>query len=131
MFSEIRRILKPQGKVCIYTQSHRQIEVRPIAQFFPGTVRVDQRRYPDIDKVIAAAQFGNLTYRKQEILFEGEPIELGADYLELVRKKGWSMLHLLSEEEYRTGLRKLEEALQNGPVQARLAGETLIWFQKE
>ncbi len=131
MFSEVRRILKPQGKVCIYTQSHRQIESRPIAQFFPGTVRVDQGRYPDIDQVIAAAQFGNLTYRKQEILFEGEPIELGADYLELVRKKGWSMLHLLTEEEYQVGLRKLEEALQNGPVQARLAGETLLWFQKE
>lgn len=129
MFAEIRRVLKPQGKVCIFTQSHRQIEARPIGQFFPGTVRVDQARYPDIDEIIAAALVGGLTHLKQEVLFEGEAIELDADYLELVRKKGWSMLHLLSEEEYQTGLRKLEEALQHGPLPARMAGETLIWFR--
>ncbi|MGE5776740.1 MAG: class I SAM-dependent methyltransferase [Chloroflexota bacterium] len=130
MFAEIRRTLKPQGKVCIFTQSHRQIEARPIAQFFPGTVRVDQARYPDIDAIIAAAQLGGLIHLKQEVLFEGEALELDAAYLELVRKKGWSMLHLLSEEEYQTGLRKLEEALQHGPLPARMAGETLVWFRK-
>lgn len=130
MFSEIYRILKPQGKVCIVTQSHRQIERRPIAQFFPGTLRVDQERYPDIEEVIAAAQFGGLVYLKQEVLFEQEAIELGADYLELVRKKGYSMLHLLTEQEYQTGLAKLERTLQNGPLQAKAAGETLVWFRK-
>jgi len=130
MFAEIHRILKPQGKACIATQSHKQIEKRPIAQFFPGTVRVDQERYPDIDQVIAAAQSGRLTYLKQEILFEGEAIELGADFLELARKKGYSMLHLLTEAEYQIGLNKLESALQNGPMQATMAGETLVWFMK-
>jgi ubiquinone/menaquinone biosynthesis C-methylase UbiE len=130
MFAEIHRILKPQGKVCIATQSHQQIEKRPIAQFFPGTVRVDQERYPDIDEVIAAAQSGSLPYLKQEILFEGEAIELGADFLELARKKGYSMLHLLTEVEYQIGLNKLESALQNGPMQAMMAGETLVWFMK-
>lgn len=131
MFAEVHRILKPHGKVCIVTQSHRQIEARPIVQFFPGTVRVDKARYPDIDEVIAAAQFGHLTYLKQEILFKGEVVEMGVDYLELVRKKGYSMLHLLTETEYQIGLSKLENALQNGPIQARAAGETLIWFTKE
>ncbi len=131
MFAEIQRVLKPQGRVCIFTQSHRQIEKRPIAQFFPGTVRVDQQRYPDIPEIIAAAQLASLVYLKQEILFEGQGIALDADTLELVRKKGWSMLHLLSEQEYRSGLSKLESALQNGPIPARMAGETLVWFARE
>ncbi len=131
MFSEIQRTLKPRGKACIFTQSHKQIEARPIAQFFPGTIRVDQERYPDIDQIVAAARFGQLIYLKQEILFEGQDIEVGVDFLELVRKKGYSMLHLLSEEEYHTGLSKLESALQHGPIQARMAGETLVWFTKE
>ena len=131
MFFEIHRILKPHGKVCIVTQSHQQIEARPIVQFFPGTVRVDQERYPDIPEIIAAAQLGGLTHLKQEVLFKGEAVELGADTLELVRKKGYSMLHLLTEAEYQMGLSKLENALQNGPIQARAAGETLIWFTKE
>ncbi len=131
MFSEIHRILKPGGKACIVTQSHRQIEARPIAQFFAGTIRVDQRRYPDIEEVVATAQFGHLIHLKQEILFAGEVVELDSDFLELVRKKGYSMLHLLTEVEYQTGLSKLENALQTGPIQARAAGETLIWFMKE
>jgi ubiquinone/menaquinone biosynthesis C-methylase UbiE len=130
MFLEIHRVLKPQGKVCIVTQSHKQIEARPIAQFFPGTVRVDKERYPDIDEIIAAAQFGGLVSLKQEILFEKEASELGTDSLELVRKKGYSMLHLLTEQEYQTGLAQLEQALQYGPLSARAAGETLVWFKK-
>jgi len=130
MFSEIQRILKPGGRVCIVTQSHRQVEARPIAHFFPGTVRVDKQRYPDIDRIIAAAQFACLNYLKQETLFEGEAMEVGADFLELVRKKGYSMLHLLTEREYQTGLSKLENALQSGPLPARAAGETLVWFTK-
>lgn len=130
MFAEIHRILKPQGKVCIFTQSPRQIEARPIVQFFPGTVRVDQARYPDIEAILAAAQSGGLIALKKEILFEGDPVEIGASFLELARKKGYSMLHLLTEQEYQSGLRKLEEALQNGPIQARAAGETLVWFMK-
>ena len=53
-----------------------------------------------------------------------------ADYLELARKKGYSMFHLLSEPEYQTGLHSLEIALQQGPVKAESAGETLVWFVK-
>jgi SAM-dependent methyltransferase len=131
MFSEIHRILKPQGKACIVTQSHRQIEARPIAQFFPGTARVDKARYPKIEGVIAAARSAGLHCSKQEILFEGEIVELGADYLELARKKGYSMLHLLTEREYRAGLGRLEAALRHGPVKASSAGETLLWFTME
>lgn len=131
MFAEIRRLLKQQGKVCIITQSHTQIEARPIAQFFPGTVRVDQERYPDIAEVIVAAQLAGLAYRKQETLFEEEVVELGAGFLELARKKGYSMLHLLTEQEYQDGLADLQSALQNGPIQTRAAGETLVWFVKE
>lgn len=130
MFAEIRRVLKREGKVCIGTQSHKQIESRPIARFFPGTVRVDKGRYPDIDEVIAAAQFAGLAYRKQETLFEGDVIELGDGFLQLARKKGYSMLHLLTEQEYQAGLANLEKELQMGPIQARMAGETLVWFTR-
>jgi ubiquinone/menaquinone biosynthesis C-methylase UbiE len=131
MFAEVQRILELRGKVCIATQSHRQIAARPIAQFFPATVRVDQARYPDIPEVIAAAQFGGLTYLKQEVLFAGDPVELGADFLELVRKKGYSMLHLLAETEYQSGLTRLETALRHGTIRAWAAGETLVWFIKQ
>jgi hypothetical protein len=64
-------------------------------------------------------------------LFEGDAVALDKDYLELVRKKGYSMLHLITEEEYQAGLSLLENTLQNGNIQASAAGETLVWFTKE
>lgn len=131
MFAEIFRVLMPGGKVCIVTQSHKQIERRPIAHFFPGTARVDKDRYPDTKAIIQAAEYNQLRCRKKEILFEGEKVELGADFLELVQKKGYSMLHLLPEHEYQIGLRTLEDALRIGPFETKSAGETLIWFTKE
>ena len=129
MFAEIWRVLKPGGMGCIVTQSHQQIEARPIARYFPGTARVDKERYPDIDEIIQAASTQGFTQTKGEILSE-ESVELDNGYLELVRKKGYSMLHLISDEEYRAGLKALEQALGNGPVVVQPSGATLVWFTK-
>jgi hypothetical protein len=67
---------------------------------------------------------------KDETLFAGEQAELGPDFLELVKKKGYSMLHLISDAAYETGLRALENAVQAGSVMSTLSGETLVWFEK-
>ena len=76
---------------------------QPVPKPFPGRHRL----------VVTCAK-GILPYLKQEILFEGETVEVGMGFLELVRKKGYSMLHLLTEAEYQAGLRTLENALRNG-----------------
>ena len=130
MFAEMYRVLRPLGKVCIVTQSYQQIDDRPIVQFFPGTARVDKGRYPDIKEIISVAAQNQLTYLKQEIVFEGEEILLDAGFLNLIRKRGYSMLHLLPEGEYEIGLHALEDALKHGPIHSKSAGETLIWFVK-
>ncbi len=131
MFAEIYRVLRPLGKACIVTQSHRQIDKRPIVLFFPGTARVDKDRYPNIEEIIESAEQNHLNCLKQEILLEDKEVNLASEFLELVRKKGYSMLHLLTENEYQSGLRVLEIALQNGPFLSKSAGETLVWFTKK
>jgi hypothetical protein len=67
---------------------------------------------------------------KNAVLNENAKIELGQEFLELVKKKGYSMLHLLSEEEYREGLLRLKNELMNGQIIAGSAGETLVWLKK-
>jgi SAM-dependent methyltransferase len=137
MFTEIWRVLRspdpesgePGGMGCIVTQSHQQIEARPIACYFPGTAEVDKARYPDIPEIVEIAQARGFVQVESEILTE-EALELDNIYLELVREKGYSMLHLISEEEYQAGLAKLEQALQNGPVIVQPSGGTLVWFTK-
>lgn len=129
MFAEIWRVMKSGGKGCIVTQSHQQIEARPIARYFPGTVSVDKDRYPDIPALNEFASDNGFTQLTQETITENMVV-LDGSYLELVRKKGYSMLHLISNNEFQAGLGKLEGALSNGPVAAKPAGSTLVWFTK-
>ncbi len=131
MFGEIQRVLRPGGKLCIVTQSHDQIARRAIARFFPGTVAVDQARYPDLPQITQAAEAHGLVNLKAVALYEGGELTLDARYVELVRKKGYSMLHLISAEEYTAGLRALERMLAEGPVTLPTAGETLVWVGKK
>lgn len=128
LFAELHRVLKSAGRICIVTQSHQQIAQRPITKFFPETIAVDQARYPTIDTTIQhAAAF---TFMKTTTIQEHQPIVLGADFLELVQKKGYSMLHLISDEAYKRGLHQLESTLQSGDIEAKTAGSTLIWLEK-
>lgn len=137
MFAELRRVLrspdpesgKPGGAGCIVTQSHQQIEARPIVRYFPATADVDKKRYPDIPKIVEAANARNFIQIKDET-FSETAIELDSNFLELVRKKGYSMLHLISDEEFQTGLQALERELESGPVIVQPSGETLVWFTK-
>ena len=56
------------------------------------------------------------------------PVPVDGAFLELVQKRGYSMLHLISDEEYAAGLDRLERALATGPLTLREAGETLLWL---
>ncbi len=130
MFAEVIRILKPSAKVCIVTQSHSQIDKRPITSFFPATASVDKARYPDIPQIISAATAQNLTFLKSELQNEGKPMILDEAFLTLVKTKGYSMLRLISDNDYQAGLNRLEHQLQQGSIQAAQAGDTLVWFSK-
>lgn len=130
MFAEINRVLKEKGRVCIVTQSHQQIENRPIVKYFPGTARVDKDRYPDIDEIIFEAEGQGLKLDKNTILYEDELVELDGEYLKLVQKKGYSMLHLITDEEYDQGLKQLRTELMRGKITVKLSGETMVWLLK-
>lgn len=130
MFSEFQRVLKPKAVCCIVTQSHVQIDRRPTTTFFPSTAAVDKARYPDIPQIIASAASQALVHRTTVTLHQGDPILLDDTYLELVRAKGYSMLRLITDEEYQIGLQNLEAQYHNGPIRAFQAGDTLVWLQK-
>ncbi len=130
MFVEIYRVLKDKSKLCIITQSHKQIEQRPIVQFFSETATVDKARYPDVTEIVERAIAKNLNFTKTVILGEADPLELDQEFLTLVKNKGYSMLHLIANGSYIQGVKQLEEVLASGSVSAKSAGETLVWFQK-
>lgn len=130
MFEEINRVLVNRGKLCICTQSHKQIDNRFYVKYFPSTAVVDKGRYPDIDAIKTAGEKNGFIYLKNTVIGEGDIINIGMDFVELVRNKGYSMFHLIPEEEYKTGLSRLEEDVKSG-LAARIPGDSLVWFEKE
>lgn len=130
MFYEIYRVLDAEGKVCIDTQSHRQIDLRFVTYYFPSTAEVDKKRYPSIDKIITSGEKNNLKLVKEKLIYEANDITLNEDYLELIEKKGFSMFHLICDRDYETGLKKLREDFKSGDILKKTAGSTQLWFEK-
>lgn len=131
MFAEIGRVLKNGGSLCIVTESHEQIDNRFYVKYFPSTAIVDKGRYPDIDEIIGKAQGKPLVHIKNIIKGEGAEIAVTPDFVELVRSKGFSMFHLIPDDEYNTGLKQLEAEVVSGNLNCKNSGETLVWFKKK
>ncbi len=49
--------------------------------------------------------------------------------MDIVYSKGYSMLRLIDDDEYKAGIKKLERQLENGSVSRKSAGGSLVWFK--
>ena len=130
MFLEFNRILKDEGKICISTQSHRQIDLRYMSEFFPETAIVDKKRYPDIDEIKISSEKNGFDYIKSDILGEGDEVILDSKYIETIEKKGFSMLHLISKDNYEKGLKNIKKLINKKNMIRKSAGTTLVWLKK-
>jgi len=128
-FQEIYRILKNSSPLCIVTQAHKQIDHRMTSRFFPGTATVDKGRYPDIDVIedmLLAVGFSTVNPKE----YTYKPVRLGPEYLETIEKRGFSMLHKISQKEYEKGLEDIRVAFQHDEALMYSAEYTFVWATK-
>ncbi len=124
--SEIRRVLTEDGGVCIVTQSHEQIENRTTSRFFPDTIAIDQARYPTISHIEQILEsVGFIDIISKSYVFE--PIRLGDEFLVTVEKRGFSMLHKISDDTYKAGFEKIRQAMSDGERLDYEASYTFVW----
>ena len=123
---DIYRILESGGSLCIVTQSHKQIDGRMTSRFFPASARVDKERYPDTD-VIEGFMLKSGFDRTSPKEYQFRPTQLGEEYLNTARNRGYSMLHKISQEDYEQGLQALEAAFASGETLTYSAGYTFVW----
>ena len=126
------RILN-NGALILITSSHDQIEnLHPVLKdFFPSLVEIDKKRFPEItelDDCFLSAGFRSI--RHNELTISRIPIDMS--YLEKVKNKFVSTFHLLSDEEFKAGLDKLEVFIKNHtePVYREWQG-TMIYGKKQ
>ncbi len=126
-YREATRILKPGGHVCTVTDSEEIIRRREVLSgYFPETVEVELARYPrlaDLEGWMAEAGLASLGTVPVE-----EPFEISS--AQPYRDKAFSSLHLISEEAWRVGLERLEQALARGPIQGA-SRYACLWGRKE
>ena len=130
MFAELSRVLKPGGLVCVLTESHRQIETWFWSAYFPGTVEVEKKRYPDIGAIVSEASscgFGTDEITETD---QAKKFLISLDFLTLVEKKGFSMFRLISDESFEDGLAKLRSDFRLKREIVSNHGETLLWLKK-
>ncbi|HOV70254.1 MAG TPA: class I SAM-dependent methyltransferase, partial [Clostridia bacterium] len=125
MFEEIARVLKPGGKLCVVTESHKQIDNRFYVKYFPSTATVDKSRYPDIADIIEAAWSKGLTNTKTIVINEDAEFNIDQTFIDLVANKGFSMFHLIPQRELKDGCRNSSMTCRKG-LQCKNSGETLV-----
>jgi hypothetical protein len=99
------------------------------SRFFPATIPIDQARYPSIHELemqMQEAGFSEVEPRS----YTFTPVRLGEKYLHTVERRGFSMLHKITNEEYQEGLAKLREAMASQETLDYAAGYTFVWAFK-
>jgi ubiquinone/menaquinone biosynthesis C-methylase UbiE len=114
-FRGVRNVLKEGGHLCTATDSAEIIRRRkPLSVYFPETVEIELRRYPRICELRAQmSKAGYCNLREAEV--EGE---YWTTDIHCYRDKAFSSLHLITEEDFRRGLRRMEKDLRIGPIRA-------------
>lgn len=122
-FAEAFRVLAPGGRLAIATDSRADIaRRRPLSNYFPETVAIEERRYPATETLqaeMAAAGFAAIHETRVELEY---PLTDATGY----RERAYSSLLLLDETAFQRGLARLEHDLAAGPIPA-LSLYTLVW----
>lgn len=124
MFTEAFRVLKVAAVVCTVTESREQLCRRFMARYFPSIVALNLARFSEVSKLVNWMRSSGFRDVETEAFVSCEAVT--AHYVNAVRLKEYSVLELVPDEEFRSGLRRLKEDLG----QRRLIREdwhTLIW----
>ena len=107
---EIDRVIKPNGNVFIRNSFSGRLDGIPFYHFFPLAIDIDNKRMPSLETI----QFA---FKSKDFLFidfkEIKQLvsENLSDYAIRMRKRGISSFDLMSEKEIETGMKRIEDAI--------------------
>lgn len=115
-FAEAMRVLRHRGLMITATDSEDDIVRRvPLSSHFPETIPHERRRYPAITAIREAMEQSGFNLLSNEQIERSTPLTDISPF----RNKAFSVLHLISDEEHRRGMERLEADLANGSIEAR------------
>jgi ubiquinone/menaquinone biosynthesis C-methylase UbiE len=121
---ECGRVLRLGGSVVIRTISHEQLRRKVVFEFFPEIMENQLRIYPskaDFDRYFGYAGF----FSTEHHAYEMERYQSASEFIEIARKKLWSMFRPISEEGLEKGVEKLRQFERDNPGQPVRNDETI------
>lgn len=108
---EALRVVRPAGRIDIWTFNRRGLAQSSLAQWFPRVVDIDMRRFPDPNAIAARLFEGGASVLIEEQVERSE--RSAAEWEAAVRARFVSTLQMLSETELDAGLRRFREVYPN------------------
>ena len=109
-FAEMRRVLKPGGRLVVTTTDPNAVEAFWMAPFFPSYVEIERRRFPAgevLRSELADAGFTGI----RVVSFVLERCFSRAEALEKIRARAYSSFVHMGDDEYVAGLAAAEARL--------------------
>jgi ubiquinone/menaquinone biosynthesis C-methylase UbiE len=109
-FAEARRVLAPDGRLVVVTFDTEHFEQYWLNSFFPSMEELDRARFPTPDQLVAELRAAG--FEAVRLVPLAQRVVLDRDWaLTKVRGRFISTLQLLDEDEFRSGLERLEAEL--------------------
>ncbi len=121
-FREARRVLRPGGRLVIWTFTPDHVKRFFLNEYFPSIARIDGARFPSPSSLERSLRMAG--FFAVNVNFQRDEASLGiADLVDRVRGRYISTLSLVPALEFRLGLQRLEElrtSAGNRPVRYEL-----------
>ncbi|WP_432666450.1 class I SAM-dependent methyltransferase [Wukongibacter baidiensis] len=116
MFKNIKRVLKENGKLVVFSDDHEHIRNRLTTKYFPETLEGELRRYQDTPEIKDALLRNYYNEIDNGILEIGEDLDYGSRLIEIASKKGYSMFGMISEGAIEAGIERIKSDMLKHPV---------------
>lgn len=130
MFKEFSRVSKENSILCICTENETQRKEKFWYQYFPSAFNIDNLRFYSAKQIIKTAlDNGYILKSIQEnniIQYHSIPLE----FLTEIENKSISVLHLINQNEYNLGLKKIQNDYKKRKFFLHKKGHCFIWLQK-
>jgi ubiquinone/menaquinone biosynthesis C-methylase UbiE len=121
--AEMLRVLGGDGRVAIVSFRPEHFDRFHLSPYFPSLTEIDRARFPTPDEIIRQLREGGLEHVAESAIHQRLELE-PETVLARARGRYISTLHLLDEDEYQSGLARLERDLAGRT--AKLPAE-LVW----
>jgi ubiquinone/menaquinone biosynthesis C-methylase UbiE len=113
-FSEVRRVLQPDGQLLVVTDSEQSFRERSLTHFFPEVLAIELARYPALPALHLCAEAAGLQLVGEERAEGNSPLD--DEFVRSLEAKCSSAIRLLAPAEHSAGMARVRSAQERGEL---------------